>query len=224
MSSNREKYMNNYGDQDRHNNDDVMLLYSIESGKRLLVHEDLFDSDTMDDIEHDFSRGCRIEKEIQYIAKYLHYGYRKHPIPSEIYKCFLYILCDYLGFEESDHLKGFPKPELLKRVMLQWWFLNLYLSEERNTLYDGWKLFHIFYDKEVVIENDFSNFGKYIKGTVQFLGNNYDRPVDKHIQNKIVLIPADMIEKLNSWSGLLFQNDPNYLDKYLTDQWIFGNE
>ena len=224
MSSNREEYMNNYGDQDRHNNDDVMLLYSIGSGKRLLVHEDLFDSDTMDDIEHDFSRGCRIEKEIQYIAKYLHYGYRKHLITSEIYKCFLYILCDYLGFEESDHLKGFPKPELLKRVMLQWWLLNLYLSEERNTLYDGWKLFDIYYEKEVVIENDYSNFGKYIKGTVQFLGKNYDRPVDKHIQNKIVLIPADMIEKLNSWSGLLFQNDPNYLDKYLTDQWIFGNE
>ena len=40
MSSKREEYMNNYGDQDRHNNDDVILLYNIESRKRLLVHED----------------------------------------------------------------------------------------------------------------------------------------------------------------------------------------
>ena len=142
MSSKREEYMNNYGDQDRHNNDDVMLLYSIESGKRLLVHEDLFDLDTVDNI-NDISQGCRIEKEIQYIAKYLHYGYRKNLLPSEIYKCFLYILCDFFGFEESKHITGFPKPELLKRVMLQWWFLNLYLSEERNTLNDGWKLFDI---------------------------------------------------------------------------------
>ena len=117
MSTKREEYMNNYGDQDRHNNEDVMLLYSIESGKRLLVHGYLFDSDTVDDI-NDISQGCRIEKEIQYIAKYLHYGYRKNLLPSEIYKCFLYILCDYFGFEESKHITGFPKPELLKRVML----------------------------------------------------------------------------------------------------------